>query len=119
MAPDAGDRLQFGVRQERQFGRVVGDAEIEVGLARHQQHARRIARSARGRSPPYSALALMSAASQVRKLRIQVGGGARAETILPVGAQERLQVGRAEIGLRPRCQMQAGAIEILAQRPAA
>ena len=117
MPPDAGDRLQFRLRQERQFGRIVGDTEIEIGLARHQQHAR-ADRPQRTRQ----IAAIQRVVADVRgvpgaKLRVLIGGRTRAEPILPVGAQERLEVRRAEIGLRPRRQMQPGTIEILAERP--
>ena len=41
MTPDTRDRQQLGVGQMRDFQRIVGDAKVEVGFARQQQHAGR------------------------------------------------------------------------------
>lgn len=47
------------------------------------------------------------------QLRIEIGGEAAGVALLPFGAEEAVEVGRPQ-----GTEMQAGAIEVLAQRPA-
>ena len=113
MAADAGDRPQLGFGQMPHFQSIVGDAEIQVGLARQQQHLR-LDRAQRLRE--IVAVERVGADVAMRpgdELRVEIGGVALLERGFPVGFQIGLQVRCAEGG-----EMQALAVKILTQRPA-
>ena len=96
-----------------QLSLVVGHPEVQVGRAGQEQYPR----GDRAERPRQVA-AVQFVRADVRllpgeSLRVEVRGAVRAELLLPVGAQEAGQVGRAERRL-----VQPLAVEVLAQPPA-
>lgn len=113
VAPDAFDRLEGAALEVGEVGFVVGDAEVEVRRAGHEddmgldggQGLREVAAVA-------GVVADVAVVPGV-ELAVEVGGGSRAHAFGPVGAQVGVEVGGAEGG-----EVEAGAVEVLAQRPA-
>jgi nitrite reductase/ring-hydroxylating ferredoxin subunit len=100
---------QRGMLEVRHFGRIVGDTEIEIRLARHQQHPC-LDRTERGGQ--IAALADVVGIPGL-ELRIEVGGRATGIALLPIGAEEGVEVWRAQ-----GAEVQAGPVEVLAEGPA-
>src|ERR1700733_15231171 len=95
------------------FGRIIGDAEIEIGFARHQQYLRL---DGTERSREIAVVKRIRADVAVKPgvcLRIKVRRAALRKSLGPIDADEGFEVGRAQ-----RALVEAGAIEVLAQAPA-
>ena len=96
-----------------ELGRVVGDPEVQVGLAGQQQHPRADRRQCGRQVAVVRRTGADVGDLPGAQLRVQVLGPLQPEALLPVGAQERLEVRRPErraVQLRP--------VEVLAERPA-
>src|ERR1700722_8234727 len=113
VGPDARNGLELSIGEVLHLSRVVGDAKVKIGLARKEKHlgADRLKR-------PREVAAVKRVVADVavipgERLRIEIGGAARRKALDPIGAQESVEIGRAE-----RLAMEIGAVEILAQAPA-
>jgi len=113
MAPYARDRPELGFSEMLQLGLVVGDAEIEIGRAREQQHFRGDGPQRTGEVAAMERIVAHVAMLPGERLRVEIGCPPQPEAIGPVRLEESVEIGRAE-----RLAMQVGAVEILAETPA-
>ena len=108
MTPHAWDRLQAPARKMGKLGCAIGDAEIEIGFARHQQYLRL---DGTERSREIAVVKRILADIAVKpsvRLRIKIRRAALRKPLGPVDADEGFEVGRAKYAF-----MEAGAVEIL------
>src|SRR5260370_12672005 len=95
-------------------GRIIRNAEIEIRLARHQEHLRLYGLERLREIAVVKSVAADIAVKPSECLRIEVRRAALRKPLGPIGADEGFEIGRAK-----RAFVEAGTVEILAQAPGA
>src|SRR5258708_10110496 len=112
MTPHARDRPQGPGCKMGKLGRIIRNAEIEIRLARHQEHLRLYGLERLREIAVVKSVAADIAVKPSECLRIEVRRAALRKPLDPIGADEGFEIGRAK-----RAFVEAGTVEILAQAP--
>src|SRR5258708_39521400 len=113
MTPHARDRPKGPGCKIRKLGRIIGNAEIQIRLARHQEHLRSYGLE---RLREIAVVKFVVADITVKPsecLRIEVRRAALRKPLRPIGADEGFEIWRAK-----RAFGEAGTVEIRSQAPA-
>jgi len=113
MTPHARDRPQGPACKMGELGCIIGNAEIEIRLARHQQHLRPYGLERLREIAIVKSIIADITVKPGECLRIQVRRAALRKPLGPIDADEGFEIGRAK-----RAFVEAGTVEILAQAPA-
>src|ERR1700730_19455324 len=112
MTPDARDRPQDPGCKMGKLGRIIRNAEIEIRLARHQEHLRLYGLERLREIAVVKSVAADIAVKPSECLRIEVRRAALRKPLGPIGADEGFEIWRPKRGF-----VEAGTVEILAQAP--
>src|ERR1700716_3345172 len=113
MTPYARDRPQGPGCKMGKLGRIIRNAEIEIRLARHQEHLRLYGLERLRDIAVVKSVAADIAVKPSECLRIEVRRAALRKPLGPIDAHEGFEIRRAK-----RAFVEAGTVEILAQTPA-
>src|SRR6202163_3956033 len=113
MTPHAWDRPQGPGCKMGKLGRIIRNAEIEIRLARHQEHLRLYGLERLREIAVVKSVVANITVKPSECLRIEVRRAALRKPLGPIGADEGFEIWCAK-----RAFVEAGTVEILAQTPA-